>query len=86
MHNVTSQTGQPIVSAAEVVCQLRMIKAQQMHNRGMEVVNVTGLFRNLLANIVGGSVDIAAFHAATRQPTGESILEVITAVLLTHIG
>ena len=38
--DVSGQTGQPIISTAEVIGQLRVIETQQMHDGGMEVVDV----------------------------------------------
>ena len=62
-----------------------MIKAQQMHSRVVEVVDVNRLLCNLLRDIVCCSMHVSTVNAAAGQSAGESLLDVITSVLLTDI-
>jgi hypothetical protein len=40
LHNVPVNIGQAIAAALELVCQSLMIDAQQMHDRGVQIMDV----------------------------------------------
>lgn len=42
-NNVPMHVGQPVITARVSVCQLGMVEAQQMQDRGVEVVNVDSI-------------------------------------------
>ena len=71
--------GQAIIAAGVSVSQFRMIKAHQMQNRGMKVVDVDWILDGSVSKIVGGSINGAAFYASASEPDGESPVIMIAA-------
>jgi hypothetical protein len=61
-----------------------MVQPQLMQQSRMEVVNIHLVFHGGEAEIVGRSVDMAAFEAPARNQIGESVVVVVAAVLRLH--
>ena len=60
--------GQSIVSALEAVRESLVIDAEAMQDCGVEVVDVDGVFSNVVAEIVGFAVRDSGLDAATSHP------------------
>ncbi len=71
--------GQSVLATLKTVCQLLVIKAQQVHDRGLQVMDVDFIFSDLKAEFIRLAVVEAALHAATRHPHCEAIRIVIAA-------
>ena len=81
-HHFAVYVGQAEVAAGVAVGEPLVVEAQQVQHRGVQVVNVNGVFDRREAEFVGGAVDRAPFHAASRQPAGEAVMVVVAAVEL----
>ena len=73
-HNLRDQltvyVGKPKVTAVEEVRQALVVQAQQMEQRGMDVVVVHNLLGRLIAKLVGGADDLPALDAGAGHPKG----------------
>ena len=77
---VTVDVGQAEVSTLEAECQAFMVNAQQLHDCGLEVVDVNAVLRHVVAEVVGFAVIEATFDASTGHPQTEISRMVITTV------
>ena len=77
MNNMTMHIRQTEVAAGVAECEAFVVEAQQMQNRGMQVVHVNSLFDRIPAEFISGTVYIAALDATASQPHGETIVVVI---------
>ena len=62
-----------------------MVEAQEVQDRGVQVVNVDLVFDGLEAELVGRAVDVAALDAAAGQPHREAVVVMVAAVHLALI-
>jgi len=56
---------EPELSTLISVRQAGVINAEQMHNRGLHVVNVNGVRSNIPRIVIGCAVDISTLYSAT---------------------
>ena len=63
--NLAMNVGESELSTLIPVRQAGVINAEQMHNRGLHVVNVNGIRRNIPGIVIGCAVDISTFYSAT---------------------
>jgi len=68
----TVNVGQPEVATAVAVGQLRMVHAEQMQDRRVQVVDVHPFVDGVYAKLIRRTVDITPFGASTGQPGGEA--------------
>ena len=73
--------GEAHVEALEFDREFFVIKAQKVKQGRMEVVNVDGILSGVEPEFVRGPKGETGFHAAAREPHGESVRVVITAVV-----
>ena len=66
--DVAVHVGQAVVSPLKAESQFGVIKAQQVHNGRLEVVNVDGVFGDGESEFVGFAVLETAFDAAASEP------------------
>src|SRR5262249_6930000 len=81
--HVAGDVGQAEVAALVAVGQAAVVQAEQVQQRGVEVVDVDGVAGDAPADVVGGAVDVAAADAAAGQPDGEGEGVVVAAG---HVG
>ena len=79
MDHVAVHVGQPAFDAVVVVAQPLVIEAQQVQDRGVEVVDRADVLDRLVAELVGRAVAEAALHARAGQPDGEALRVVVAA-------
>src|SRR5437868_13614483 len=68
------------VAAAVAVGELFVVDARLVEDSGPEVVDGADLVYGVVAEVVGGAVDRAAFDAAACQPDTEAVGVVVAAV------
>src|SRR6266542_3597892 len=85
-NNLAVHVGQPEVASAVAVGELCVIQAQQVQNRGVQIVDVNLVLHGLEAEIVGSAVGHASFDAAACQPHAETVGIVIATILDFHTG
>lgn len=78
--------GQTVIPTAVPIGQLLMIKAQEVQDRCVEVVDMNTPFDGKPTKLVGGTVNDSAFDAAAGQPHGEPKRVMLTAVCTLRRG
>lgn len=58
-----------------------MVESEEVENSGPEIVNSAGIFGGVIAEFVGGAVDMAAFDATAGHPDGKAVRVVVAAVI-----
>ena len=74
--------GQAEVAALEAVGEPRVVDAQAVQDRGVEVVDVDGVSDDVVAVVVGLAVGDAGLDAAAGQPHREAAAVVVAAVVV----
>jgi hypothetical protein len=77
--DVAVDVGEAVVAALEAVGEAFVVEAEEVHDGGLEVVDVDLVFGDLEAHFVGGAVAEAAFDAAAGHEEGEAVGEVVAA-------
>src|SRR4051794_13860709 len=54
VHDAAMHIGQPEVAAAVVIGQSLVIDAEQMEDRGVQIMNVDAIFNRMHAQLIGG--------------------------------
>ena len=76
----TVNVGQAAVDAVVAKCQSRVVDAEEMKHRGMEVVAIGWVLGRLVRPLVAGTVNDAPFDSAAGQPGGERKRIVVAAL------
>ena len=86
MDDFAVNIGESKIATGVPIRQAGVIKAEQVQNCGMKVVDVYLLFHRLKAKFVGCAVHITALHPATGQEGGKAMMIVVAAVAVEVIG
>jgi len=73
---------QPLIQALELEAELGVVDAHEVEDRGVEVVDVYGVFDDVVAEVVGLAMNDAAFDAAAGHPHAEIARVMIAAVVV----
>ena len=84
-HHVAMNIRQPEVATRGAEGEFFVIEAEQMHDRGVKVMHVDFVLGCGKAKLVRGTMNVAAFHAATRHPHAEAVMIVVAAINLAGI-
>ena len=68
LHHLPMHIGQPEVAPGVAVRQLRVVEAEQVQDRRVQIMHVDLLLDGLVAELVGGAINRAALDAAAGQP------------------
>ena len=68
------------VQALEFHRQFRVLKAQKMQQRGMQIMHMHRIFGDIETKLIRGTQSQARFHAATREPHGECVWVMVASV------
>ena len=71
-----------VLAALELESEAFVVDAEQMHDCGLEVVDVDFVAGDFEAEVVAGAVGVAGFEAAPGHHHGEDIGEMVTAQVL----
>src|SRR5689334_4455975 len=66
--------------------QLRVVKPEELEKRGVEVMNMHGVFDCLEAELIRGAVHVAAPHTTAGQPHREPVVIVVASVDFSGVG
>ena len=80
-HHIPMHVGQTEIAALEAVGQLGVVEAEQVQDRGVEVVDVDFVRRGVEAELVRLAERGAGLHAAAAQPHRETIRVMVSAVV-----
>lgn len=72
--------GQPEIAALESEGQLRVVEAEKVHHRRVEVVDVDAVLGDVEAEFVALAHDEPLFHAASGEPHGERVRVMVAAI------
>ena len=72
---------QAVVPALVLEGQSFMVDAQAVENRRIQIVNVHGILRDVVTEIVGFTVDNSGFDSATGHPFGVTPRMVIATII-----
>jgi hypothetical protein len=64
VNHLTADVGESEVAALKAVSELEMVQAKLMQHRGVQIVDVHLVLGHVPADIIGGSVNLAAFDSA----------------------
>jgi len=73
--------GESEVTALEPIGELRVVDAQSVEERGVEVVDVDRVFHDVVTVIVGFPVHVTGFDSGTGDPIGEATSVVVATVV-----
>ncbi len=68
--DVPVDVGQAEVAALGTEGELLVVEAEAVHQGGLEVMDVDGIFHDVISQIIGGPVDGAGLDAAAGHPHG----------------
>jgi len=71
---------QPEVAARVTVCQARVVEAQQMQDRRVQIMHMDLVLDGLVAEVIRRAVGHAALDAAAGENHGETPVVVVAAV------
>src|SRR5262245_59919741 len=78
LHHSPVHVGQAKVVAGIAIRQFRVVEAQEVQQRGMQVVNVHAVSDRGKAEVVSCPVGVTASHSAPGQPHREPIMVVVS--------
>jgi hypothetical protein len=84
LHHAAVYVGEPEVAAEELEGQLRVVDAQQVQHRRVQVVHRDDVLHGVIAELVGRAVRDAALDPAAREPEREALDVMVAAVALGH--
>lgn len=64
------------------VNELFVVDAHEVHERGLEVVHMYGVFDDVVAEVVGLAIAEAGFYACSGHPHAETAWVVVAAVVV----
>ena len=70
-----------VVPALKQVGELFVVNSHDVQDRGLQVVNMDGVFDDVVPEVVRGAVGDPRLYAAARDPAGETARVVITTVI-----
>src|SRR5438067_9501613 len=80
-HNSPMDVREAKIAAGVMERESLMIEAEQMQNRGLQIVNVNRLLDDVKPQLVSLTIGDAGFHSAAGQPHRESLGMMIAAEL-----
>ena len=83
LHHMTVNIGQSVMPTLEEVGELLVVDAKLVENGGMEIVDVDGVFGDVVAEFVSGTIGDARLDASASHPDRETSGVVIAAIVFT---
>ena len=68
VHDFSRHVGQSVSSAQVLVVKLLVVKSHEVKNRSMEVIDVHGVFYNIIPKFITLAIDQARLYSTTRHP------------------
>ena len=79
LHNIPLHIGQAEIAPLKAIRELRMIPAEKMEDRRLQIVDMHRIDGGLEAQLIAGAMDVAPLHPAAAHPDGIAVGEVIAA-------
>ena len=81
MDHVTVNIGEAEIATAVTEGELLVVHAQQVQDRGVQVVDVHAILDSVYAELIRGAVDVTTLRSAARQPDGKACVVMVAAGL-----
>lgn len=81
MDDIAVDVGEAEVPSLEAEGEFFVVDAECVEDGGVEVVDMDGVFDNVVAEVIGLAVDDAGLDAAACHPDGEASGVVVSAVV-----
>ena len=81
-HQLTVDVREPEVAALEPEGEALVVNAEQVHDRGLEVVHVHGVLGRIVGEVITLAVRVTGLDACACEPTGVNVGMMIAAELL----
>ena len=78
-HNMSVNIGQAITAALEFVGETLVIDAEQVHDRGLQVMDVQAVRGDVVAELAGFPVNGSGFDSAACHPDAETARMMVAA-------
>lgn len=78
--------GEAEFAAHEAVCEAQMVEAEEVEDRGLEVVDMHLIFEDIEAEIVGFADYLTGFDTAAGEPDGVAVWVVVAAGVVGIFG
>jgi hypothetical protein len=85
-HNLPVNIGEAEVAAGVAIGEPLVVEAEQVEDRGVEVVDMDLVFHGREAGLVGRAMNVAAADAAAGQPHAEAVMVVVAAAERGELG
>jgi hypothetical protein len=82
LDDVSMDIGETVAAALKAEGQFRVVDAQAVQQRGVQVVDVDGILGDVVAVVVRAAVCLASFDAASGQPQAEATRVMIPTVVI----
>jgi hypothetical protein len=82
-HHLAMHVSEAVMPALKFEGQSRVIDAEAVHQRGVQVMHVDGVTRDIVAVIIGLAVSHAGLDSAAGHPDGETARMMIAAIIIT---
>src|SRR6476620_10441653 len=86
VYDLAFDVGKTKVAALKSIGQFRVIEAEQMQERGVEIVDVDFVFDHMETELVGFSERESGFETAAGHPHRESLRVMVTAEFAAGVG
>ena len=83
LDHFTVNVRQTVLTPLESIGETRVIDAEAVQDRSLEIVDMDGIFGDVEAELVGGPVDQTGFYSPAGHPDRERLSVVVTAVFVT---
>ncbi len=77
---------EPQIAATEAIGEQFVIEAHEVQHGGPHVIDGAGVFDGVIAEVVGGTVDVARLDATTGHPDREAVRIVIATITALRKG
>src|SRR5687768_15242366 len=67
-YHFTPYIGQAISSSQMFKCKFFVVQAQLVKNSGVKIINMNGIFYNIISKLVGFAITGSWFYSSTRHP------------------
>ena len=80
--DVPADVGEAEPAALVFVNELLVVDAHEVHERGLKVVHMNGVFDDVVAEVVGLAIAESGFYACSGHPHAETAWVVVTSVVV----
>ncbi len=80
--DMSADVGEAETAALVFVNELLVVDAHEVHERGLEVMHMYGVFDDVVAEVVGLAIAEAGFYACSGHPHAETAWVMVASVIV----